>query len=41
MSKFVGEGKYHKVASNIMSQLVANFQIFRRLMKGKFAAYVL
>ena len=32
---------YHKVTSSSMSQLVAHFQIFRRLMKGKFDAYVL
>ena len=32
---------YHKVASSRPSRLVANFQIFRRLMKGKFYAYVL
>ena len=34
---------YHKVTSSSMSELdlVAHFQIFRRLMKGKFDAYVL
>ena len=32
---------YRKVASNSLSRLVAHFQIFRRLMKGKFDAYVL
>ena len=32
---------YRKVASSSMSQLVAHFLIFRRLMKGKFDAYVL
>ena len=32
---------YCKVASSSLSQLVAHFQIFRRLMKGKFYAYVL
>ena len=32
---------YRKVASSSMSRLVAHFQIFRRLMKGKFDAYVL
>ena len=31
---------YPKVASSSMSRLVAHFQIFRRLMKGKFDAYV-
>ena len=30
-----------KVVSSSMSQLVAHFQIFRRLMKGKFDAHVL
>ena len=30
-----------KVASSSMSQLVAHFHIFRRLMKGKFDVYVL
>ena len=33
--------KYRKVASSSLSWLVAHFQIFRRLMKGKFDAYVL
>ena len=32
---------YRKVANSSLSQLVAPFQIFRRLMKGKFDAYVL
>ena len=32
---------YRKVASSSMSRLVARFQIFRRLIKGKFDAYVL
>ena len=32
---------YRKVASSSLSWLVAHFQIFRRLMKGKFDAYVL
>ena len=32
---------YRKVASRNLSRLVAHFQIFRRLMKGKFDAYVL
>ena len=32
---------YRKVASSSLSRLVAHFQIFRRLMKGKFDAYVL
>ena len=32
---------YYKVASSSLSRLVAHFQIFRRLMKGKFNAYVL
>jgi len=32
---------YRKVANSSLSQLVARFQIFRRLMKGKFDAYVL
>ena len=32
---------YRKVASSSLSRLVAQFQIFRRLMKGKFDAYVL
>ena len=30
-----------KVANSSLSRLVARFQIFRRLMKGKFDAYVL
>ena len=29
---------YRKVANNSLSRLVAHFQIFRRLMKGKFDA---
>ena len=33
--------KYHKVANSSLPRLVAHFQIFRRLMKGKFDAYVL
>ena len=33
--------RYRKVASSSLSRLVAHFQIFRRLMKGKFDAYVL
>ena len=33
--------EYRKVANSSLSQLVAHFQIFRRLMKGKFDAYVL
>ena len=32
---------YRKVPSSSMSRLVVHFQIFRRLMKGKFDAYVL
>ena len=32
---------YHKVSNSRPSRLVAHFQIFRRLMKGKFDAYVL
>ena len=32
---------YRKIASSSMSWLVAHTQIFRRLMKGKFDAYVL
>ena len=32
---------YHKVENCSLSWLVAHFQIFRRLMKGKFDAYVL
>ena len=32
---------YRKVVNSSLSQLVARFQIFRRLMKGKFDAYVL
>ena len=32
---------FRKVASSSKSQLLAHFQIFRRLMKGKFDAYVL
>ena len=34
-------GTYRKVANSSLSQLVARFQIFRRLVKGKFDAYVL
>ena len=33
--------EYRKVESSRPSWLVAHFQIFRRLMKGKFDAYVL
>ena len=33
--------KYRKVTNSSLSRLVARFQIFRRLMKGKFDAYVL
>ena len=33
--------KYRKVVSSSLSQLVALFQIFKRLMRGKFDAYVL
>ena len=33
--------QYHKVAKSSLSQLVARFQIFRRLKKEKFDAYVL
>ena len=33
--------KYRKVASSRLSWLVAHIRIFRRLMKGKFDAYVL
>ena len=32
---------YRKVANSSLSRLVARFQIFRRLMKGKFDSYVL
>ena len=32
---------YRKVASSSLSWLVAHFQIFRRLMKGKFDTYIL
>ena len=32
---------YRKVANSSLSWLVARFQIFRRLVKGKFDAYVL
>ena len=34
-------GNYRKVAGSSLCWLVAHFQIFRRLMKGKFDAYVL
>ena len=37
----VNQINYRKVASSSLSRLVAHFQIFRRLMKGKFNAYVL
>ena len=37
----VANGKYRKVASSNLSWLVAHFQIFRRLIKGKFDAYAL
>ena len=33
--------RYRKVANCSMSRLVAHFQFFRRLMKGKFDAFVL
>ena len=33
--------RYRKVANCSMSRLVAHFQFFRRLMKGKFDVYVL
>ena len=33
--------EYRKVANSSLSQLVAHFQIFGRLMKGKYDAYVL
>jgi hypothetical protein len=33
--------EYRKVVSNILSPLVAHFQVFTRLMKGKFDSYVL
>ena len=36
---FVNE--YRKVASSSMPWIVEHYQIFRRLMKGKFDAYVL
>ena len=36
----LAETIYHKVVSSSTSWLVAHFQIFRRLMKGKFEAYV-
>ena len=32
---------YRKVASSRLSRLVAHFELFRRLMKGIFDAYVL
>ena len=32
---------YRKVANSSLSWLLARFQIFRRLMKGKFDAYIL
>ena len=32
---------YRKVTSSSLSQLVAHFQIFRGLMKGKFDDYVM
>ena len=35
------EVEYRKVVSSSMSRLVAHFQIFRRLMKGKFDSYVM
>ena len=35
------QSEYRKVANSSLSRLVARFQIFRRLMKGKFDAYVL
>ena len=33
--------EYRKVTNSSLSRLVARFQTFRRLMKGKFDAYVL
>ena len=39
--KYFYIAKYRKVASSRLSRLVANPRIFRRLMKGKFDAYVL
>ena len=38
--KFV-DSEYRKVASSSLSLLLAHFQIFRRLMKGKFDVYLL
>ena len=38
---YVYKQSYRKVVSSSLSRLVAHFQIFRRLMKGKFDAYVL
>ena len=37
----IGKTEYHKGASSRPSRLVAYFHIFRRLLKGKFDAYVL
>ena len=41
VDKFITNEMYRKVASSRLYRLVAHFQIFRRLMKGKFDAYVL
>ena len=38
--KYFYIAKYRKVASSRLSRLVANPRIFRKLMKGKFDAYV-
>ena len=35
------QNRYFKVANSSLSELVAHFQILRRLMKGKFDTYVL
>ena len=40
LSVFFWKISYHIVASSSMSWLVAHFQTFRRLMKGKFDAYL-
>ena len=37
----ISDDIYRKVANSSLSWLVARFQTFRRLMKGKFDAYVL
>ena len=39
--RILNKSKYRKVTSSSMSLLVAHFKIFRRLVKGKFDAYVL